>query len=186
MTYPKRIRLSRAKGWRLPEGAVVVARPGRWGNPFVVGRDGDTETCVHLHRRLMAGFLEPTARAELETQRRCYRLAQAHLPELEGHHLACWCRPDAWCHADTLLALANGPRPITDDERRILRRIQAQGENGLEVLDWKGKELNTALAKASLIWPIENPGDDTARLTLSTIGMRALEDRRENGTQRHE
>ena len=33
---PERLRLSRAKGWRLPEGAVVVTRgPGRrWGNPF--------------------------------------------------------------------------------------------------------------------------------------------------------
>lgn len=33
---PERIRLSRAKGWRKPEGAVAVARPSRWGNPFVL------------------------------------------------------------------------------------------------------------------------------------------------------
>ena len=31
---PKRIRLSRAKGYRKPAGAIVVARPTRWGNPF--------------------------------------------------------------------------------------------------------------------------------------------------------
>ena len=35
---PRRIRLSRARGWRLPENAVNVARPGPWGNPFVVGK----------------------------------------------------------------------------------------------------------------------------------------------------
>ena len=38
MTRPARIRLSRAKGWRKPEGAVVVARPSRWGNPWPVDR----------------------------------------------------------------------------------------------------------------------------------------------------
>lgn len=31
---PERIQLRRTKGWRKPEGAVVVARPSRWGNPF--------------------------------------------------------------------------------------------------------------------------------------------------------
>ncbi|MCW2756994.1 MAG: hypothetical protein JWO46_740 [Nocardioidaceae bacterium] len=31
---PKRIQLRRTKGWRKPEGAIVVARPSRWGNPF--------------------------------------------------------------------------------------------------------------------------------------------------------
>lgn len=35
MGAPKRIRLSRAKGYRKPEGAVVVSRPSKWGNPFV-------------------------------------------------------------------------------------------------------------------------------------------------------
>jgi len=29
-----RIQLKRTKGWRLPEGAIVVSRPSRWGNPF--------------------------------------------------------------------------------------------------------------------------------------------------------
>lgn len=32
---PKRIQLQRVKGWRKPEGAIVVSRPTRWGNPFV-------------------------------------------------------------------------------------------------------------------------------------------------------
>jgi hypothetical protein len=35
---PERIQLSRAKGWRLPDGAVSVARPTRWGNFYVVRR----------------------------------------------------------------------------------------------------------------------------------------------------
>ena len=34
---PKRIQLRRTKGWRKPEGAVVVSRPSKWGNPFIFG-----------------------------------------------------------------------------------------------------------------------------------------------------
>lgn len=34
MTGPKRIQRKRTKGWRMPEGAVYVGRPTRWGNPF--------------------------------------------------------------------------------------------------------------------------------------------------------
>lgn len=36
MREPKRIQLRRTKGWRKPEGAVVVARPSRWGNWYTV------------------------------------------------------------------------------------------------------------------------------------------------------
>lgn len=50
---PDRIRLSRAKGWRLPAGAVVVSRPSRWGNPWkaeVV--DGVGWCCTDTRNRL--------------------------------------------------------------------------------------------------------------------------------------
>ncbi len=31
---PKRIQRRRVPGWRMPEGAVYVGRPSRWGNPW--------------------------------------------------------------------------------------------------------------------------------------------------------
>ncbi|MBK7274882.1 MAG: DUF4326 domain-containing protein [Actinomycetales bacterium] len=31
---PQRIQRQRTKGWRMPEGAVYVGRPTKWGNPF--------------------------------------------------------------------------------------------------------------------------------------------------------
>lgn len=31
---PQRIQRSRAKGWRMPPGAIYVGRPSKWGNPF--------------------------------------------------------------------------------------------------------------------------------------------------------
>lgn len=34
---PVRIQRQRTKGWRMPEGAVYVGRPTRWGNPFTIG-----------------------------------------------------------------------------------------------------------------------------------------------------
>lgn len=38
-TAPERIQLRRVKGWRLPPGAVSVARPTKWGNPFAYRTD---------------------------------------------------------------------------------------------------------------------------------------------------
>ena len=50
MTSPQRIQLRRTKGWRKPEGAIVVARPGKWGNPFTVGELGRADA-IRLYRQ---------------------------------------------------------------------------------------------------------------------------------------
>ena len=34
-----RIQRQRTKGWRMPEGAIYVGRPSRWGNPWPVTGD---------------------------------------------------------------------------------------------------------------------------------------------------
>ena len=36
---PQRIQRHRRKGWRKPEGAVIVDRTSRYGNPYRVGVD---------------------------------------------------------------------------------------------------------------------------------------------------
>lgn len=33
---PQRIQRQRTLGWRMPDGAVVVSRPSKWGNPFMI------------------------------------------------------------------------------------------------------------------------------------------------------
>ena len=53
---PRRIRLSRARGFRLPGGAINCARPGRFGNPFIVGRDGTRAECVSLYALAVGGM----------------------------------------------------------------------------------------------------------------------------------
>ncbi len=100
-----RIRLSRAKGWRLPEGAVIVDRRTAWGNPFVVGRDGTRAECVDLHRHLLAGYLCLTSHATAQEQMAARDYVFAHIRELIGRDLACWCGPGP-CHANTLLECA--------------------------------------------------------------------------------
>lgn len=113
MTAPQRIRLSRARGWRMPEGAVNVARPGRWGNPFVVGKHGTRLQCAGKFYLLASGFIamvdEPDPDAQYALWERIDRLAKV---DLAGRDLACWCPLDGGaCHADVLLCLANPGHP---------------------------------------------------------------------------
>ena len=91
---PKRIQLRRTKGWRLPDNAVVVSRPTKWGNPFRIGVHGTREECVRQFCKFIISD-DPKA----ESLRRA-------LPELRGRDLACWCPPGP-CHADVLIEMAN-------------------------------------------------------------------------------
>lgn len=103
---PKRIRLSRAKGWRMPADTVNVARPGPWGNPFIIGEDVKTAAeAVESFRYLCGGLVDlGVNRSCVFRQRRFLNHANRHLDKLRGKDLACWCR-DKPCHADVLLEL---------------------------------------------------------------------------------
>ncbi|MEN5062274.1 DUF4326 domain-containing protein [Luteimonas sp. TWI1416] len=98
MTTPVRLRLSRRRGFDLQAHshavnglpATVVARPGRWGNPYRIGVDGDRAICVARYAAHMATCADAP-----------------DLAPLRGRNLACWCPLDGPCHADVLLALAN-------------------------------------------------------------------------------
>ncbi|WP_018949030.1 DUF4326 domain-containing protein [Thioalkalivibrio sp. ALMg11] len=76
----------------VPPGAVYIGRGGPWGNPFVLGRDGDRETVIAKYRSHLL------ARPELVERARA---------ELAGKDLVCFCAPAA-CHGDVLLEIANG------------------------------------------------------------------------------
>jgi hypothetical protein len=115
MSEPKRIQRKRTKGWRMPEGAVYVGRPTRWGNPYVVGSTVDwypigrrrsidvtAAESVDLFRAWIEGW-EPDEREERPPSVDLIR------QELAGRDLACWCPLDQPCHADVLLEVANRP-----------------------------------------------------------------------------
>jgi hypothetical protein len=69
---------------------VYLGRPGKWGNPFEIGKDGTREEVVAKYR------------AWVVTQP---HLMQS-LHELKGKTLACWCAPHA-CHGHVLAELAD-------------------------------------------------------------------------------
>jgi hypothetical protein len=68
---------------------VYVGRPSKWGNPFVIGRDGTREQVIRKYECWLSTDLKKQAKAELK-----------------GKVLACWCAPLA-CHGDVLARIAN-------------------------------------------------------------------------------
>lgn len=94
MDRPKRILRARIKGWRMPQGAVYVGRPGPWGNKF--RHDGTPESRANA-----------VAQYQQWLQARPAWVTAAHR-DLVGKDLACWCPLDQSCHADVLLSVANG------------------------------------------------------------------------------
>lgn len=122
---PRRIQLSRAKGWRMPEGTVKVDRSTGFGNPFPIIKcasisrgvsspiwqigtwEGPAmwfqDTEAEARTLSVEAFRAWIERPAQEAIRQKARLA------LRGKHLACWCALGAPCHADVLLEIANGP-----------------------------------------------------------------------------
>lgn len=110
LNVPKRVQLSRAKGYRKPEGAIVVARPSKWGNPHRIATGCRSTDAINravvvglFERDLLHALHRPwTTPSTIE-----FRIIAESLGELRGHDLACWCPLDRPCHADVLLRLAN-------------------------------------------------------------------------------
>jgi len=98
MNSPARIQLSRRKGFKLPPNTVVVSRPSKWGNPFVVQFDPhpdySPQTAADAVKMYRAHVDKGLMRIKIRD-------------ELRGKNLACWCKPGEPCHADVLLEIAN-------------------------------------------------------------------------------
>lgn len=72
------------------EPDVYIGRGGRWGNPYRIGPDGDRQTVIAKFERLLCK--SPSASA---------RYMRAHIHELHGKRLGCFCAPLP-CHGDVL------------------------------------------------------------------------------------
>ena len=70
---------------------VRISRPGLWGNPFIIGKDGNREEVIQKYKEWIV------------TQPQLMDL----LPTLEGKRLGCFCAPLA-CHGDVLVELLDG------------------------------------------------------------------------------
>ncbi|WP_399553875.1 DUF4326 domain-containing protein (plasmid) [Streptomyces anulatus] len=124
MAPPTRIQRRRTKGWRLPENAVIVSRPSRFGNPFLIKDAIEAEmgeprsACASNYAEWLrvgtaGGWYEETYRIGRQVFDRRRVLDELHT--LRGKDLACTCplpkpgQPDH-CHASVLLRLANDPK----------------------------------------------------------------------------
>ena len=67
---------------------VYIGRPSKWGNPFVIGRDGNRDEVV---RKYLDYILES-------------KNLLGDLHELKGKNLGCYCAPEL-CHGDVLIVL---------------------------------------------------------------------------------
>lgn len=70
---------------------VYIGRPSDWGNPFVIGKDGDRDDVIRKYRNWIMRQPDLLSRAK---------------KELRGQRIACWCKPEA-CHGDVLAEIAD-------------------------------------------------------------------------------
>lgn len=77
-------------GGAIPQGAVYIGRGSIWGNPFVMGKDGDREAVCNKHRT----YIEKQVLDGVVTLNQ--------LASLHGKDLVCFCAP-LKCHGDTLM-----------------------------------------------------------------------------------
>lgn len=67
---------------------VYIGRPSKWGNPYVIGKDGTREEVIKKY----------------EEHVRSSKILMRALPSLEGKVLGCWCPPRP-CHGEVLIKL---------------------------------------------------------------------------------
>lgn len=120
----KRVQRTRVKGGGMPEGAVYVGRPTKWGNPFFHAQQFlGLDVALKLYRNTVTGMWNPALLDGLRYNptiayddhcrfiERFTRFGESPLVsvrlDLRGHDLACWCPLDRPCHADILLEIAN-------------------------------------------------------------------------------
>ena len=70
---------------------VYIGRPGPFGNPFEIGKDGTREEVVEKYAEWV--LTQPELLAIIKT-------------ELKGKVLGCWCAPKL-CHGDILIEIVN-------------------------------------------------------------------------------
>jgi hypothetical protein len=78
-----------------PNNLIPKSKPGsdgKWGNPFIIGRDGTREEVIQKYREWIM-LTQPELFGQIPI-------------ELKDKRLGCWCKPLP-CHGDVLAELAN-------------------------------------------------------------------------------
>lgn len=97
---------------------VYIGRPSKWGNPFVIGKDGSRENVIELYRDWIF------RQTELLNS----------LDEIRDKILGCWCAPKH-CHGDVLVELCEATALYPDHHPQT---AVANYRAGREVWDTNG------------------------------------------------
>ena len=76
-----------------PDNAVYIGRGSKWGNPYVIGKDGDRAEVIEKYR---------VWAYQKWVEDQGYGIDW--LEPLKGKDLVCFCAPQA-CHGDVLLEM---------------------------------------------------------------------------------
>ena len=79
----------RSSGRNVPN-SVYMGRPGPWGNPFVIGRDGTRAEVIAKYR------------IWIDTEIAAGNVSDHQLLALRGKALLCWCHPEP-CHCHVVV-----------------------------------------------------------------------------------
>lgn len=120
---PERIQRKRTAGWRMPEGAIYVGRPTKWGNLWMIDKSSglvvgpgrfyshDPSASQGLAVALYRDWLRLGNQSSVLSGTRDYAITRQiildGIADLSGRDLVCWCPLDQPCHADVLLEIAN-------------------------------------------------------------------------------
>ena len=95
---PKRIQFQRKRGFKLPENAIRVTHPSRYGNPHKIGDAAPWGKVLDRQGAILLFEIELKDKLASEPD---------FLEPLRGKDLACFCKEDSPCHGDILLRYAN-------------------------------------------------------------------------------
>lgn len=82
---------------KLPYNSIYIGRPSKWGNPFIIGKDGDREEVILKYKEYLfnSGLIDD-------------------IHEIEGKDLVCWCSPLP-CHGDILKEILEYKKEAPED-----------------------------------------------------------------------
>ena len=77
---------------------IYIGRGSKWGNPFIIGKDGTREEVIEKYRQHILNNFE----------------LYNSLYELKDKTLGCWCKPKK-CHGDVLRELYENKKGLDID-----------------------------------------------------------------------
>lgn len=72
---------------------VYIGRPSKYGNPFVIGKDGDRKTVIKKYEIWLMKDDQKELRHDIKKN-------------LKGKILGCFCKPEK-CHGDVIAKIVN-------------------------------------------------------------------------------